>query len=479
MKRSHLALMVLSLLLSSSLLLGLHSHVSAQLFGGHRGGGPGKGFLSSLTDEQRGVVQELISEMREQGASREEIHEAVGELLAQWGIELPERPGGKGKLGGFRHDRRDFMEDLTDGQRAAIRGQTLELWQDGATGREIHDAVREMLQEFGVELPEHPAGPRDAGGFGHRHTGLMAPLSQEQREEIHQMIREMRNRDATGEQTRAAVQEKMQQWGIELPEPPAELTAEQRKTLRAVVYELWQDGATGEEIRAAAAEQFEEYGLQMPEHGWDHFDKGPLGHFHRCLKPELNQEQREAVHETTRELQRQGASPEEVHEAVRALLEDLGVDLPDLSILSNEQRATTRTTALDLWLSGVPQSEMCDAIKEMLADFGIEGPEDAGRIGPTEKGDEAPIQAQNYPNPANPETMIQYSISVPGKVQIQIFNISGQLVRAFDMGYLQPGSYSVTWDGRRHDGLPVASGVYFYKIQAGLHSVTHRMVLLK
>lgn len=478
MKHSHLTPIVLFILLSSSLLLGLHRDVSAQPIGEHRGGCPGKGFFSSLTDEQRKAIQELLTEMREQGASREEIHEAVAELLVEWGIELPERRGGRGRPGGFRHDRPDFMEDLTDGQRAAIRGRTLELWKDGATGREIHDEVGEMLQEFGVELPEHPGGPRGAGGFGRGYVGLMAHLSREQREEIHQMVRRMRDQEATQEEIRAAVEEKLQQWGIELPELPPELTAEQRKALRAVVYELWESGATRGEIRAAA-EQFEEYGLQMPEHGWDHFDKGPLGHFHRCLKPELNQEQREAVHETTRELQRQGASPEEVHEAVRALLEDLGVDLPDLSTLTNQQRATLRTTALDLWLSGALQPEICDAIKELLADFGIEWPGNSGTIEPADKSGAAPIQAQNYPNPANPETQIQYTLSVPGKVQIQIYNISGQLVRAFDIGYLQPGSYSVTWDGRRHDGLPVASGVYFYKIQAGLHSVTNRMVLLK
>jgi hypothetical protein len=462
MKRSHLALIVLSILLSSSLLLGLHSDVSAQPVGEHRGGRPGKGFFSSLTDEQRKAIQELLKEMREQGASREEIHEAVAELLVEWGIELPERRGGRGRPGGFRHDRPDFMEDLTDGQRAAIRGRTLELWKDGATGREINDAVMEMLEEFGLELPEHTRGPRGAGGLGRHHMGLMAQLSGEQREEIHQMIREMRNQDATGEEIRSAVEEKLQQWGIELPEAPPELTAEQRRTLRTVVYELWQGGATRQEIRSAIAQQFEEYGLQMPEHRWGHFGKGPLGHFHKCLKPELSQKQREAM-----------------HEAVRALLEDFGIDPPDVSTLKNEQRTTIRKTALDLWLSGALQPEICDAIKELLADFGIDWPEGAGRIGPAEKPEAAPIQAQNYPNPANPQTQIQYILSVPGQVQVQIYNISGQLVRAFDMGYLQPGSYSVTWDGRRHDGIPVASGVYLYKIQAGLHSVTNRMVLLK
>ena len=164
MKRSHLVLAVLSILLSGSLLLGLSGDLSAQPFGGHRGGGPGRGFFSTLTDEQREDVWELIAEMRDQGASREEIHEAVSELLAEWGIELPERPGKPNGPHGPRGpggNGEKFWEELTEEQRAAIRSYILELWQDGATQQEIRDEVKEMLQETrlsavipGVNIPE-------------------------------------------------------------------------------------------------------------------------------------------------------------------------------------------------------------------------------------------------------------------------------------------------------------------------------------
>jgi flagellar hook assembly protein FlgD len=91
----------------------------------------------------------------------------------------------------------------------------------------------------------------------------------------------------------------------------------------------------------------------------------------------------------------------------------------------------------------------------------------------------APIRAQNYPNPANPETQINYTLGVSDDVRIQIYNISGQLVRTYDIGYQRQGSYSVRWDGRHQNGQSVASGVYFYRIQAGEHALTNRIVLLK
>jgi Spy/CpxP family protein refolding chaperone len=482
MKRSCLTLIALSILLSGSLLLSFGSDLAAQPFGGHHGGGPGRGFFSNLTDEQREAVRELMAEMHEQGATREEIHGALAELFQEWGLELPERPSHRNGPHGPRGAGRDgngFWEELTEEQRAVIRSRILELWQDGAAKPEIHDAVREMLSDYGIEFPERPRSPRHRDGRGRPHFEFMSQLSEEQRKEIREMVQEMRDQDATREEIRAAVEQKLAGWGIELPGPPPELTVEQRKALRAVVFELWQNGATRGEIRSAVAEQFENWGLQMPEHGCGHFGIGPLEHVHKCLRPELTQEQRETMHETVRELRRQGATPEEIHEAVEALLADFGIDLPDLSALTDEQRATLHTSALDLWLSGATRSEICETIKELLADFDIEWPEDSGSIDPARVPGTAAIWAQNYPNPANPETQIHYTLNVRGEVQIQIYNISGQLVRAFDMGYLQPGSYSVTWDGRGLDGLPVASGVYLYKVQAGLHSVTNRMVLLK
>jgi hypothetical protein len=484
MRRIHVNLMI-SICLSACLLLGLGSAVSAQPFGGHRGGGPGRGFFSELTDEQRVAIRDLMDEMRDAGASREEIHEAVSELFAEWGIEMPERPGDPGSRRGGRGEREGLGDRLTEEQRAALHSTMLQVWRDGASREEIHAAVVGLLEEWGIELPEQNGLGWGMGQGGRFLRGLFGQHSEDQREEIHQLIGELRQQGASQDEIRAAVEGKLTEWGIELPE----LTQEQRQALHAVIFELWSGGATREEIRSAAAEQFKELGIKLPEHGPGSIEHGPrqgihgrnpLPNIHACLKSPLTQEQRETVHQTIRSLRQQEASPEEIRQAVQSLMNDFGIGIPDLdSELTDEQRSTLRGTVLDLWLAGASREEICEEVTELLDDLGIGLPEQSGELTPDETSDMAPIRAQNYPNPANPETQINYTLGVSDNVKIQIYNISGQLVRTYDIGYQQQGSYSVRWDGRHQNGQPVASGVYFYRIRAGEHALTNRIVLLK
>ncbi len=81
--------------------------------------------------------------------------------------------------------------------------------------------------------------------------------------------------------------------------------------------------------------------------------------------------------------------------------------------------------------------------------------------------------AQNYPNPFNPVTTIEMNLPVASDWTISIYNITGQTVDQFN-GYGEAGTISVVWDASRH-----ASGVYFYRAQAGDYSATKKMVLLK
>jgi hypothetical protein len=91
---------------------------------------------------------------------------------------------------------------------------------------------------------------------------------------------------------------------------------------------------------------------------------------------------------------------------------------------------------------------------------------------------------QNYPNPFNPETWVPYSLAKAGDVTVNIYNITGQLVRSLELGNREAGSYTVKeraayWNGRNDTGERVASGVYFYHIQSGSFHATKRMVILK
>ena len=91
---------------------------------------------------------------------------------------------------------------------------------------------------------------------------------------------------------------------------------------------------------------------------------------------------------------------------------------------------------------------------------------------------------QNYPNPFNPETWIPYQLSESVSVAINIYDVSGRLVRKLDLGRKDAGVYvnkekSAYWDGKNEVGEYVASGIYFYSIKAGKYTATGKMLILK
>ena len=79
-----------------------------------------------------------------------------------------------------------------------------------------------------------------------------------------------------------------------------------------------------------------------------------------------------------------------------------------------------------------------------------------------------------YPNPFNATTTLQYSLLRSSGVTIEIYNIIGQRVTTIVEGIQQAGEHSITWNA---SGFP--SGVYFVRLQAGNHSQSMKMVLLK
>jgi hypothetical protein len=81
---------------------------------------------------------------------------------------------------------------------------------------------------------------------------------------------------------------------------------------------------------------------------------------------------------------------------------------------------------------------------------------------------------QNFPNPFNPTTSIQYYIPKSGNVRLEIFDISGQVVDVLVDGYMQAGDHLKVWNSTQR-----ASGTYFYRILYGGFSKTKSMVLMK
>ena len=93
--------------------------------------------------------------------------------------------------------------------------------------------------------------------------------------------------------------------------------------------------------------------------------------------------------------------------------------------------------------------------------------------------------ADNYPNPFNPSTTIGYVLPAEAEVRLEVFNIAGQRVRVLLDTHQPAGHYTVEWDSRNAQGQTVASGMYFYRLQASTDAATSpfhdvkRMLLIR
>jgi hypothetical protein len=87
---------------------------------------------------------------------------------------------------------------------------------------------------------------------------------------------------------------------------------------------------------------------------------------------------------------------------------------------------------------------------------------------------------QNAPNPFNPTTVIPYTLLVPGRVQLRVYDVSGQLVRTLvDAWQDEAGDFSTTWNGRNARDREVPSGVYYYRLDTVGTPVSKNMVLVR
>ena len=90
----------------------------------------------------------------------------------------------------------------------------------------------------------------------------------------------------------------------------------------------------------------------------------------------------------------------------------------------------------------------------------------------------------NYPNPFNPETWIPYHLAKAANVTLTIHDMRGIAVRQLMLGYQPAGVYrsksrAAYWDGRNHEGEPVASGLYFYTLKADDFAASRKLIIRK
>ncbi|MEK6570874.1 MAG: YCF48-related protein, partial [Bacteroidota bacterium] len=86
---------------------------------------------------------------------------------------------------------------------------------------------------------------------------------------------------------------------------------------------------------------------------------------------------------------------------------------------------------------------------------------------------------QNFPNPFNPSTTIQYGLPQEVHVRLTVHNTIGQEIATLVDAQQAAGTYSVRWNGKDDRGRTVASGAYFYRLQAGGFVSTKKVLLLK
>jgi len=106
---------------------------------------------------------------------------------------------------------------------------------------------------------------------------------------------------------------------------------------------------------------------------------------------------------------------------------------------------------------------------------------DGAHVGAAEiRRDASGASVSTFPNPSTDSARIEYQIPRAAPVSLEIFDVSGRLVRTLARSPSQtPGGHSSTWDGRDDGGRPVKSGIYFVRLDAGGVRETQRIVRLR
>lgn len=85
----------------------------------------------------------------------------------------------------------------------------------------------------------------------------------------------------------------------------------------------------------------------------------------------------------------------------------------------------------------------------------------------------------NYPNPFNPTTTINFALPEDASVTLEVYDTMGRRIATLMSSQLAAGRYEAQWNGRNEAGAPVASGIYLYRIKAGSFTETKTMLLMK
>ena len=98
---------------------------------------------------------------------------------------------------------------------------------------------------------------------------------------------------------------------------------------------------------------------------------------------------------------------------------------------------------------------------------------------PTNRVIDGFVLRQNFPNPFNPSTIIEYRLPHRSRVEISVYNVVGEKITTLVSDVKAAGDYRVRWNGKNRQGNPVSGGLYFYVMKAGDFRATGKMLLIK
>ncbi len=151
---------------------------------------------------------------------------------------------------------------------------------------------------------------------------------------------------------------------------------------------------------------------------------------------------------------------------------------PDLVQHFGLGAATTVDSVIVHWTSGTVQVLTNVAADQLLTIVepnatGVGGAGGASAI-PDRRG-----ALENRPNPFNPTTEIRFRMSPGSVAALSIHDVTGRLVRSFEVTAFEQGEQRVIWDGNDEAGVPVASGTYFSRVVVDGRPVTRKMLLVR
>jgi mannose/cellobiose epimerase-like protein (N-acyl-D-glucosamine 2-epimerase family) len=86
---------------------------------------------------------------------------------------------------------------------------------------------------------------------------------------------------------------------------------------------------------------------------------------------------------------------------------------------------------------------------------------------------------QNYPNPFNPSTTIRYTVKEDGPVRLEVFDVTGRMVKTLMSAFQSRGTHTILWDGTTDTGIKVASGMYYYDLVSGGATQYKKAIVVK